>query len=198
MAFKEKIDFVGLANNVDNIQLRSNGDNASNQTLEIPKSDGSIIGCEVFGHIKAPTCGYAITGPVEDRLSIGRAYNDNFALQSVTITTGAGQEPTFEATAVQIEQNSDSSTYCQYITDELDVSPARHASHFGVLTGFTETSAMTLQSGTYTAEADISPATINGEPVASDSTGGRQTVQLTLWTNTDETAPSVTIANGWK
>ena len=60
MAFAEKVDYVGLERT--GLVLRSNGQNASNSVLEIPGADGSILGDEVYGHVKAPTCEYAING----------------------------------------------------------------------------------------------------------------------------------------
>lgn len=199
MAFEPKTDWLGLA--TDDLLLKSNSDGASNGNLEIVGKKGDIICNETYGHIKSPTCEYVIKG-VNDSytMDLGKCWSDTYpyALQSYTITTGAGQEPTFSATGVQIEDNTDRTTFCQYVPSGIKISPARHASDFGVLQTWTESCSMTLQNSTYTAEAEISPSTINGDPVASDAVRGKETVQLTFWTNSDTTPPSVTANTGWR
>lgn len=99
MAFAAKLDLVGIE--TTGLSLRSNGQNASNGVLQIPGADGSILGDEIYGHIKAPNCEYAITGNVTlSNIELGKTYNAPYALNNVHIGTGAGQEPTVTATAV--------------------------------------------------------------------------------------------------
>lgn len=76
------------------------------------------------------------------------------------------------------------------------MTPARHALTFGAFT-YTESISCVLQNSDITVECDISPATINGEPVASDSTGGVATVNVTFWTDSDSVAPTIELAEGW-
>lgn len=47
---------------------------------------------------------------------------------------------------------------------------------------------------------NIGTSTINGEPVASDATAGTETVTITMWSSSEETAPSVsfTTGEGWQ
>lgn len=50
--FSPKIDIVGLESGSEGaIKVRSNAQGQSNSVLQIPKSDGSIIDDEVYGHI---------------------------------------------------------------------------------------------------------------------------------------------------
>ena len=49
MSFAAKIDYCGLTKY--GLALRSNAQNATNGLLEIPASDGSYIGNEIYGHI---------------------------------------------------------------------------------------------------------------------------------------------------
>lgn len=100
MAFANKIDYVGLERT--GLKLRSNGQNATNSVLEIPAADGSILGDEVYGHIKNPNCEYAITGSATlSGVALGKVHGSaTFALNNVHVGTGAGQEPTVTATAV--------------------------------------------------------------------------------------------------
>lgn len=99
--FSPKIDLVGIGDDT-NLKLRSNTHGQSNSVLQIPKSDGSIIDDEIYGHISAPNCDYAITGSTQFQKNLGQVYSSNgpYALQSISISTGAGQEPSFSATAV--------------------------------------------------------------------------------------------------
>lgn len=105
MAFAAKVDLVGIA--TTGLSLRSNGQNATNSVLQIPGADGSILGDEVYGHVKAPNCEYAITGNLTlANIELGKCYSTPYALNNVHVTTGAGQEPTVTATAVQIEPSA--------------------------------------------------------------------------------------------
>lgn len=194
MAFQDKIDLVGIERT--GIKLRSNGQNASNSVLQIPKSDGSIVGDEIFGHIKAPNCEYAIEGTATlSGLELGKCYNAPYALTKLHIATGAGTEPVITTDAVQIEENATQSV-CTYPIDSLTVSPARHALTFNAFT-FTESKDLTLQSSEFDASISLSPTTINGNPIASDSTAGIETVNVTMWATSETTAPDVTVSTGW-
>ena len=194
MSFAAKTDLVGIA--TTGLELRSNSQNASNSVLQIPGSDGSILGDEIFGHVKNPNCEYAITGDVTlSNLELGKVYNAPYALQHIHVSTSAGGEPTVTADAVQIESGATQSV-CTYAVDSLSLSPARHALTFGAFT-FTESASLALQSSEFDATVTLDPTTINGDPVASDSTAGIQTVQATFWAASETTAPTVTVASGW-
>lgn len=194
MAFAAKVDLVGLART--GLALRSNGQNASNSVLEIPGADGSILGDEVYGHIKAPTCEYAISGVTSlNGIELGKCYNAPYALTRLHVSTGAGQEPTVDADAVQIESGA-SQSVCTYAVDSISASSARHALTFGAFT-YTESLSLTLQTSEFEATCTLDPTTINGDPVASDATAGRETVVATFWSSSESTAPAVTPATGW-
>lgn len=197
MAFAAKVDYVGIAKT--GLELRSNGQNGSNSVLEIPGSDGSILGDEITGHIKNPTCGYAITGAVTlSGLSLGKVHGSGsnpYALTRLHITTGAGQEPTVEADSVQIEAGA-SRAVCVYDIDSQALSPARHALTFGAFS-YTESASLALQTSEFEATCELTPTTINNSPVASDATAGRETVTATFWSLTETTAPAVTPETGW-
>lgn len=196
MSFATKTDYLGLA--TTGLELKSNGQNASNGVLQIPKSDGSIIGDEIYGHIKAPTCDYVITQNVAlSTLNLGKCHNpDNqYALQSVKISTSAGGEPTFSATGVQIESGA-TQAVCTYAVDTINLSPARHALTFGAFT-FTESVSLVLNACDFEATCNLAPTTVNGDPVASDATAGIETVNVTFWSSTELSAPSITPVTGW-
>ena len=56
-----------------------------------------------------------------------------YALTRLHVSTGAGQEPTVEADAVQIESGATQSV-CTYDVDSIALSPARHALTFNAFT----------------------------------------------------------------
>lgn len=104
MSFATKTDYVGLADDASLtaiLELKSNAQNATNSVLQIPKSDGSIIGDEVYGHVKAPTCEYVVKADGNiSGLKLGNCYSAGFALNSVKVSTSAGGEPSVTASAV--------------------------------------------------------------------------------------------------
>lgn len=196
MSFAAKVDYVGLART--GLALRSNGQNGSNSVLEIPSDDGSILGDEITGHIKAPTCEYAISGTAElNDIELGKVFGSvgPYALSRIKVSTGAGQEPTVEADSVQIESGATQSV-CTYEVDPISVTPARHALTFGAFT-YTESLSCALQNSEFEATCTLDPSTVNNEPIASDATAGRQTVAVTVWSSTEDTAPAITPATGW-
>lgn len=199
MSFAPKTDYIGLTNLIDTIQVRSNGENASNTVVQIPGQDGSILGDEQTEVVRNPTCEYAIVGTVAlNELKLGKVYSEegDYVLQSISISTSAGGEPTFNATGVQIEENAQQ-TVCTYtIPSGMSISQRRHASTFGAVT-FTESASLALQNGDLEIMGACSPTTINGKPVASDITAGTMNVSLTFWTNSDTTQPTVAVASGW-
>ena len=74
MAFSNKEDLVGLERT--GLKLKANAHNSTNSVLQIPGSDGSYLGDEVFGHIAAPNCEYVINGnPSLSDLYLGKVYN---------------------------------------------------------------------------------------------------------------------------
>lgn len=198
MSFAAKVDYAGLAR--AGLVLRSNGQNATNTVLEIPGSDGSILGDVITGHVKSPTCGYAVNGTAQlSGISLGKVHNTGlsapYALTRVRISTGAGQEPTVEADCVQIEAGATRSI-CVYDVPALSVTPARHALTFGAFT-YTETADLVLENSQFEANVNLSPATVNNEPVASDSTGGVATVNVTFWASGESEPPAVTPTERW-
>lgn len=170
MSFAAKTDYIGLE--TQTLKLKSNGENASNSVLEVVGSDGSILSDIITGHIKAPTCEYAIVGNVNlSSISLGSCINSPYAIQSIRVGTSAGGEPSFSASAVQIEPDA-TRTICIYPVDSISITPAHHALTFGAFT-YTESDTLVLNACEFEATANVTPATINNEPVASDSTQGR-------------------------
>ena len=199
---KTKIDYSGLART--GLEICGNGRGAGNQNLEIPGSNGAIVGGEIFGHVKNPRCEFKITASVTlSGLKLGKVHYSQapvqgggpWALKHIHVHTGAGEEPTFECDLVQIEAGA-TQAVCTFAVDSLVLSAARHALTFGAFE-FEESAALTLQSSDFDADCDLDPTTINGVPRASDATKGKETVQVAMWSDTDETEPDVEVQDGW-
>ena len=82
------------------------------------------------------------------------------------------------------------------MTFSLTLTPARHALTFNAFT-YTESVSCALQTSEYQATCDLTPATINNDPVASDATGGVETVNVTVWSSSEDNPPAVTPAADW-
>ena len=194
----EKTDYVGLA--TTGLELRSNSLGKSGTYLKKNKADGSIGASLLFGEIAAPSCDYVITGTVTPTgWALGKVHGSGsvpYALQSVTISTSAGGEPTVSANAVQIEAGA-TATACTYPIPSITLSPEFHAQNFGAFS-FTASETLDLQDNSLTISADIAPVTINGEPKASDAVGGEAVASCTFWSASETTAPAVTPGEGWE
>lgn len=202
MSFAAKTDYAGLA--TTGLELRSNALNKSAQYLQKTGADGSYVADEVFGEVSAPSCAYAVTADLSSlAVTIGKVHASHtasdgkprYALQSLTISTSAGGEPTVEASCVQIEDNA-TQTVCVYEETITALTPEWHAQD--VLSAFTysESATLAMQDCTTTVSGNVNVTTINGVPKASDSTAGQTTVSATWW-STSETAPAITAAAGW-
>lgn len=203
MAFKTKIDYSGIART--GLEVVGNGRGASNQNLEIPGSDGAFAGNEVFGHVKNPRVEFKITANVTlSDLKLGKVHGTTgspaaggpFALKHVHVHTGAGEEPSFDVELVMIQTGA-TQAVCTFDVDTLILSAARHALTFGAFS-FEESAALTLQSTDFNADCELDPTTINGVPRAADAIKGKETVQATFWSDTDEDEPEVEIEDGWQ
>lgn len=103
MSFTTKKNYLGIEGM--GLSIRSNSQNATNSTLQIPAKDGSILDVVTYGHIKAPTCEYAIVGSGDLMgFKLGELRSSDigcqFALSKIHISTSAGGEPTFTAEGV--------------------------------------------------------------------------------------------------
>jgi len=131
-------------------------------------------------------------------IALGKVHGSGttpYALSRLHYSTGAGQEPTVDADAVQIEAGAARSV-CIYAVDVHTLTPARHALTFGAFT-YTESAALALQSSEFEATCELSPTTINNDPVASDATAGRETVTVTFWSASETQEPAVTVESSW-
>lgn len=206
MSWKAKIDYSGLART--GLEVVANAQNASNQNFEVTQSNGDIIANVVFGNVKAPHIDFKVTADLsfdgDNAIVLGKVHGSDgsaakdgpFAVRSVSISTGAGEEPTFGVDLVQLPTGATQSI-CTYPIDIPALTPAHHAITFGAFT-FAETADLVLQKTDFAAECDLDPVTINGEPRSADATKGRMTVAATFWSASEDAAPDVTASDGWQ
>lgn len=200
MAFQNKTDYCGLGS-VSGLELKSNSLGKSAQFLEKSGQNGSIVATEFFGEVASPTCEYAISGDVAlSSVTLGSGIlfdtNKQVALQSLSISTTAGDMPTVSASATQIESGTTHTegTVCKYALPSITLDCAAHAQDFDAFT-LTGTDCV-LQDCSLEASCEIVTSLVNGVPQASDAVMGKIVVTATIG-KYGTTVPTVTAKSGW-
>jgi len=162
------------------------------------KEDGSVGANTVFGDQFSPSNTYKIAGSVTADITLGDVNtvgDRKIMLGSVQINTSAGGEPTLQASGEEVETNAATNT-CTYTVSLAGLNQKRHAQI--LFDAFTlGGSGCFLTDASYTVQANIGKATVNGEPVASDVTEGMIEAQITV-TQTLSAEPTLTVGNGWQ
>lgn len=199
MSWETKTDFCGLAEDGKLICKGSN-ENKSMQTLEKNGRLGQIAAAKYFATVAAPSCEYTIAAKVtKTGVKLGAITSvdgKKFALQSISIKTTAGSEPTFSGTSQQVEDGADASK-CNYFTvPEFSIDPDEIAQE--LFSAFTLTgSDCELTDCGAEISCTVNTSKVNGYPFASDVVGGKIVVSLTVG-QYGETAPTVVPADGWQ
>ena len=197
MSWDSKTDYCGLAV-ADKLIIKSSNENRSGQYLERAGQSGAIVATKPYGVLAAPSCDYTVQAAnTFSTIKLGAVTtvdSKRYALQSVHYENGADQEPVFSATAQEIEASSDGTT--------------RTFDALSFATSPDEAAAMLCSAATVGGtgcelikcvldqSCQVKNHTVNGDPVASDVTMGKATVQLTIL-QTSTTEPSVTAGTGW-
>lgn len=197
MSWETKDDYCGLAV-AGSITCKSATMNRTATYLEKTGADGAIAATKYFGEISAPSNEYAVAKttafPSLKLGSIATVDGRAYALQSVSVKTTAGGEPTLSATAQEVESGATSAD-CNYFSvpsftlDKDEIAQTL----FG---------AFTLKGGELTdCSAEISctvgTTKVNGAVVASDVTLGKVVVSATVG-QYGTARPEVTPAAGWE
>lgn len=200
MAFQNKTDYCGLGS-VSGLELKSCSTGKSAQFLEKSGANGAIVATEYFGETASPSCEYAVSADVtlsSITLGSGIAFETSkqVALQSVSISTTAGDMPTVSASAVQIENGTTHTegTVCKFTLPSLSLDCSAHAQDFGAFT-LTGTDCV-LQDCSLEASADVVTSLVNGVPMASDAVSGKIVVSATIG-KYGTVVPTVTTTTGW-
>ena len=198
--FTNDEDFLGLEEE-GKLILTTHSLGKSSNIVEKTGANGAYVANRTFGTTCAPSCSYEIADVIATfKKKLGKVYQSTralatgpIALRSFTISTSAGGKPTFTAEGVEIEAGATGAAH-EFETSPIAISPDYHALLFGAVT-FTGSSTCDLSESTYTAECNLEPTKVDGVPVASDATAGKETVMLRFWSSNG--APSITAASGW-
>ena len=210
MSWETKEEFCGLAI-ANKLLCKGANPNTTGQYLEKHGQHGDYAATKAFGVRSAPVNGYTIadsftlTGAKLG--SVEEVSDKSYALEKISFSTGADEEPTFEATAKQVEDDASLGNYFE--VPEFSLTPDHVAQipsfKFPVPQGQTATSvaafALTGSGCELTkcaGEISCSVKTNDkaGLPKAHDVTNGHIVLQLTIGQYGD-TVPTVTPATGW-
>lgn len=196
MSWETKDDYCGLSA-AGKIVCKSATMNRTGTYLEKAGSDGAIAATKYFGEVSAPSNEYAVENTAELSVKLGAITTVDgrkYALQSVSVKTTAGGEPTLSATAQEVEDGATQGGANFFSVPSFTLDKDEIAQ--------TLFSAFTLKDGELTdCSAEISctvgTTKVNGTVVASDVTMGKVVVSATVG-QYGETAPAVTPSGGWE
>ena len=200
MSFKSKVDYFGLAKEGAVVVVSAN-EGKSAQTVEAAGQDGSIVASEVFGETMAPSCDYKLKAAMEFTaqapLKIGDVMTvdeKKFVRTNLSISTGAGSEPTVSASGEQV--NDDAVTGCYFAIPAFKLLTKHHAQI--LFSAFELTGdGCHLTGANYTLSANLAKATKEGVCLAFDVTNGRIEAKVTV-KQCGTAAPTLTPGDGWK
>jgi len=194
MAFSVPVDYVGLADTA--LILKSSTENRTAQTAEAKDARGDFIAREVFGESATPSSEYVLATDLSKAITLGTVTtvgSDKVVLKSFSIKTAAGQAPTVSANGETIQA---AGTVSSTIAAGTITCSVRHKAQ--ILDGAFTLSGdgCSLNACDYTAECELTKATVEGEIKAHDVSGGRATVTATI-VQSGATAPTITAGTDW-
>lgn len=203
MSWDSKEDYCGLAV-ADKLICKASNQNRGLQSLEKNGRLGQIAATKYFADVGAPNCDYTVAAALSlTSVKLGAVVavdGKKYALQSVSVKTSAGSEPTFSATSQQVEDTATDATANTFAVPTLALSPDEIAQF--LFTSFTladdgaETSTCELTECGAEISCTVGTSKVNGYPVASDVTGGKIVVSLSIG-QYGTAKPKVTPADGW-
>lgn len=223
MSWESKTDYCGLDNSTgDNapstILVKTSTPNNSGQYLEKHSSDGAYIaaGCKAFGERAAPSNTYTIAGTAtisspsgEGLVCLGKVTpinGKNYALQSISWTTGADAEPTLSATAAEVAgttRNQFKVPQFSILPDHIAQIPSfQFAGEQNATPAFSLPTANNANAGCELLECggeiscSVKTNDKNGAPKAHDVTNAHIVVNITI-AQYGSAEPTVTPASGW-
>jgi len=207
MSWESKDDYCGCAV-ANKLTVKTANENRTGQYLEKLGKNGSIKATKPYGTANAtPTDDYLIekdhsfsAGDIKLG-TVNTVDSKKYMLSEVSGSSASGQEPTFAAGAVRVEDDA--------VTDEVFALPALAISHEEVAQIFFD--AFTLPTGTqqspknvdceltacgFKASIQVGLHAKNGDPKASSNHSGKIVVDATIG-QYGEQEPEVTPGTGW-
>lgn len=198
MSWEEKTDYCGLVAD-GKLKIKSSSMNRSGQYLEKLGGNAAIVATKAFGVTDAPSCDYTVLAAHKlTGVKLGKVVSvdgKKYALKSLKYENGAGSEPTFSASAQEIEAAAEDSACNHFDVPEVDVSPEEVAE---ILAGAfkLEGAGCELVKCSLEASCSVGIHTVNGEIVASDVHSGKVQVSVTIGQYGAD-SPELTAENGW-
>ena len=194
MALLQKIDYFGLSSS--GFAVESTSENkAVGYTAEARSNDGFLIAVDVGGERIAPTVNYIVTDTATlSQIKMGKVNTINgkqIALNSVQITTGAGENIKMTASGQQIEDGG--TAHCTATLSGITLSNPFHANTFGLFT----VSGGQLTNSSLNVEGTMATAEVDGVIKASDLVGAQIKVSGTIvgvGSNGAISTPTITIS----
>ena len=196
MSWETKTDYAGLAV-ANKLIAKASNLNKTGQYIEKHGQNGDYVATKAFGLRSAPTTEYVVADDISlTTIALGTVTTvdgKKYALESISFSTGADQEPTFTATSAEVA--SSASTKNKFVVPTLSLSPDQIAQiPFTAFTVGGTSCELTGCSGEISCKVGTNDK--NGDPLAHDVTNGHITLTLTI-AQYGETAPTVTPATGW-
>lgn len=201
MAFKEKEDFFGLAD--DKLVCTASNDGASASVVEAKGADGAIVAHEVYGETIAPSCDYLPKGewsrgsesPQPKPIELGDVHGTTkkVCLASFSINTGTGVAPTVSASGEQVAD--DAVKGCTFKIPAFTL-PKTHHAHilWNCLT--LGGAGVHLTQANYAGTCSVTKAVKEGKVLTHDVVEGKIEASVTF-VQTGAAAPTVTPGEGW-
>ncbi len=196
MSWETKTDYAGLAV-ANKLIAKASNQNKTGQYIEKHGQNGDYVATKAFGTRSAPTTEYVVADAVSlSTIALGTVNtvdSKKYALESISFSTGADQEPTFTATSAEVA--SGASTRNTFTVPTLALSPDQIAQI--PFTAFTVTGTsceLTGCSGEISCKVGTNDK--NGDPQAHDVTNGHIVLNVTI-AQYGDTAPGITPGTGW-
>ena len=206
MAFAVKTDFGGLSSVSNNILVRDDAENSSQEKYQPTGQKGQFCDLEVYGEDQSPSNNYAIKGDLDlpagaikiaNIVTVGTGADaKKYALESFEIGTSGGSAPTLSATSQLVESDVDAAKMPYAEVPAFKLRKRHHAQIlFDAFTLAGEKCELT------TCRARIG-GTIGKDKLAGDIIGSDVNSVSLVVSGTilqvGPTAPTLTAAAGWK
>lgn len=196
MAWTSKPDYFGLEEDTSGtLKLQSSDENASAQEYDAQNDKGDVVTTVMFGKTAAPTCTYVLASDTNlSGVKLGQPTthigNDYYTIGNITVNTAAAQPPTVTVTGMLVPSTGNPD--CYYNGPSTSIKVCHHAQDlFGLGIDGNCGSNNYLTQANYTIEGGLTSATVDGEIVAYDITGGKVTANVTVQAAvTNATAPT--------